>query len=416
MMTDPTSRRSFLKTVSAGAAAASMTAVSYAKVVGANERISIAVIGCGVRGYKAHMPGVQKYAKSENIEITAVVDPWKPQRERASVKTQEWFGRAARKFVSHRDVLVLDDVDAVMIASCDHQHTTHLEAAAKAGKDAICEKPLARDMQSLRECYDAVQASDIVCQMGTQMRSRSEVTGCQKLYRSVVLGQLSRVEQRRNGRKPFWYSRLAQAKKSEVEWSEFLTGTPKRPFDAELFTGWMGYREFCDGSVSQLGVHFLDTMHYITGATLPTSCVAQAGTYVWKDEHRFTCPDHVESTWEYPEGFLVSYVTNFGNSSDNATRYCGTHGLLDLSSGSKPVVSSTGAAIPGTLGKEQPVEPVETTEHFLNWLQCLRSRETPNASIEAGYQHSVASIMSVRAMDTGRRQIYDADRREVREG
>ncbi len=152
------SRRQFLATASAGAAI-SLTATSYARVVGANERISIGLIGCGGRGYAAHMPGVHPHDKEQNVEFTAVSDPWRMRRERAAARCQEWYGRPARQFVSYRDILALKDVDAVMIASCDHHHAVHLEAAAKAKKDAYCEKPLAMDMESLKRCCDAVKAS-----------------------------------------------------------------------------------------------------------------------------------------------------------------------------------------------------------------------------------------------------------------
>jgi len=93
------SRRRFFKTAAA-ATLFSMKAPAARRVMGANDRISIAVIGCGQRGFKAHMPGVNKYAEEQNIEITAVCDPWRQRRERAAAKTKEWYGREARKFVS----------------------------------------------------------------------------------------------------------------------------------------------------------------------------------------------------------------------------------------------------------------------------------------------------------------------------
>lgn len=113
-MSRVTSRREFLKTASVGAAALSVTASSYARVAGANDRISIGVIGCGSRGLDAHMPGVNKYAKEQNIEITAVADPWRVRRDMAAAKTKEWYGREARAFVSYRDLVALKDVDAVV--------------------------------------------------------------------------------------------------------------------------------------------------------------------------------------------------------------------------------------------------------------------------------------------------------------
>ena len=128
-------RRNFLKAGVGGGAALALSASSYGRVMGANDRISIGVIGCGSRGVGAHMKGIYPHAKAQNIEVTAVCDPWRVRREVASAAAEEQYGRAARKFVSYRDLVALDDVDAVMIASCDHQHTTHLKAVAESGKD-----------------------------------------------------------------------------------------------------------------------------------------------------------------------------------------------------------------------------------------------------------------------------------------
>ena len=412
------SRREFLATASAGAALA-MTATSYARIVGANERIALGLIGCGGRGYQAHMSGVHAHDKEQNVEFIAVSDPWRTRRERAAARCQEWYGRPAKAFVSYRDVVALKDVDAVMIASCDHHHAAHLEAAAGANKDAYCEKPLAMDMESLRRCCDAVKQSGIVVQMGTQVRSFPTSTGCRELFRSGAIGKVSRIEQCRNGTKPYWYSWMQRAepiKKEDVDWKEFLMDRPARPFDGKLLTGWYGYREFSDGPLSNLGCHFIDLHNYIVGNKLPVSCVAQGGTFTWKDENGFTCPDQAQALWTYPEGFMVSYSTNFGNGSGSMHRIYGDQGTIDLSNWRKPTCSSAGAIKPGKLTREEkPIPPVETPDHFLDWLQCLRTRKTCNAPIEAGYQHCVPALMAVRAMDSGRRQVYDPKSRDIRD-
>ncbi|HUT32293.1 MAG TPA: Gfo/Idh/MocA family oxidoreductase [Planctomycetota bacterium] len=411
------SRREFLRTASAGAAAgAALSAASYGRVLGANDRIAIGMIGCGSRGLGAHMAGVHKHDKEQNVEFVAVADPWRVARERAAAVAKEWYGREPKQFASYRDVIALKDVDAVMIASCDHQHTTHLEAAAKAKKDAYCEKPLAMTLESLKTACDAVKANNIVVQIGTQLRSFPSFTGCRELFKTGVLGKVSRIEQCRNGARPYWYGYLKDAKEADVDWREFLMDRPMRPFNPVQFTGWYGFREFSDGPVPGLGSHFIDLVHYITGAKFPTSAVCHGGTFVWKDEKGFTCPDQVEATWIYPEGFLVHYSTNFGNGSGNSLRIFGDGGVMNMVNWNAPVVSGEGASKKGKLDKETPVAPVECPDHFLDWLQCLRSRKAPNASIEAGYQHGVAVIMAMRAFDTGRRQVYDPDKREIHEG
>ena len=417
-MSFPASRRQFLKTTSAGAAMA-FTATSYAKIVGANERIALGLIGCGGRGYDAHMKGVHPHDKEQNVEFTAVSDPWKQRRERAAARAEEWYGRPARQFVSYQDIVALEDIDAVMIASCDHQHCLHLEAAINAKKDAFVEKPLAMTMETLNRVFDLVKAGSQVVQMGTQGRSYATSAGCRKFFQSGAIGKVSRIEQCRNGSKPYWYSWMERAepvRAGDVDWKEFLSGRPMRPFDAQLLTGWYGFREFTDGPIANLGCHFIDLNNFIVGSKLPLSCVAQGGIFTWKDKG-FTCPDHCEATWIYPEGFLVHYSTNFGNSSGSVTKIYGDQGTLDLSNTQKPTYSSAGAIKPSQLPKaDTPIEPIECPDHFLDWLQCLRTRKTTNAPIEAGYHHCVPVLMGTRAMDTGKRQVFDPQSREIREG
>lgn len=410
------SRRQFLKR--AAGAAAAVSASSHGRAVGANDRISIGIIGCGQRGFGAHMAGVHKHAREQNVEITAVCDVWTRYLERAATTVQQWYGRPPRKFKAYEELLALEDVDAVMIATPDFQHCMQLEAAARAKKDAYCEKPLAMDMEELKSACDAVAEANIVVQMGTQSRSRPEIVGCKRLCETGALGTISRVEQFRNGSRPNWYKRLDRLPidESEVAWREFLKPKPYRPFSDRLFAGWYGYREFCSGSIGQFMSHFIDLVHFTTGAQFPASAVAQGDTFIWQDEYRFDCPDQVETTLIYPEGFMVSYCTNFGNASGNRTVMYGTQGVMDLTDRGRPVASGAGAHEKGPLRAEVPIEPVECPDHFLDWLQCLRSRQKPVAPIEAGYQHSVAVILSDLAYETGRRQVYDHQKREIREG
>ena len=423
MNTEP-NRRNFLKTAVAGVTATAMTAPSYARILGANDRIRIAQVGCGGRGRQAHMAGVHKHDKAENVEYVAVSDPWRLAREEAAAMCKEWYGSEVKQFVSYRDILSRDDIDAVMIASPDHLHSLQLEATAKAKKHCYVEKPMARNTKELRSAVDAVKEAGIVVQVGTQTRSNPTSTGCRELWKSGVLGKASRIEQCRNGEKPYWYGfvkahlpKSAVVKKEDVDWDEFLMNAPKRPFDPEVFIGWYGYLDYTDGPVTNLGCHFLDLNHYITGAGFPLNCVCNGGIFTWKDEHQFTCPDHVEALWVYPEGFMVAYSSNFGNGSGNRHRLFCEKGQLILDNWGAPTYSAEGGPKrDGQIRGTKPVDPIETPDHFLDWLQCMRSGKPTRAPIEAGYQHAIAGLMAVEAFKTGQRTVYDAAAREIRNG
>lgn len=425
-LTQPT-RRAFLKTstlavgglgLATGCATAPLhplTAAERSRSIGANDRIRIGQIGCGSRGVGAHMAGIQPHAQAQNVEYVAVCDPWRVAREQANAKVKEWFGHDAQQFVSYRDLLALKDVDAVMIASCDFQHTTHLEAAAKAGKHIYVEKPMATDFDKLVRAVDAVKAAGTIVQVGTQLRSLPSINGARALYRTGIFGQLSRVEECRNGDQPYWYHYLKDVKEEDVDWKEFLMDRPLRPFRADAYSGWYGYYEFSRGPIPGFGSHFIDMLHFITGAKFPASCVCLGGTFTWKDEHQFTAPDCIQATWVYPEGFLVSSSNNLGNQHGSVRRMYGDKGVLKLDNWNEPTFSAEGGPRrDGTIRGIKPVPPVECPDHFLNWLQCMRSGETPNASIDAGYQHAVAVIMAMRSYESGRKTLYDHTKREIR--
>jgi predicted dehydrogenase len=414
-------RRNFIASTAAGAAlalsagTATSKAASYKRIIGANDRIAIGIIGCGSRGRNAHMTGVNNHAATQNVEITAVCDPYRVHREEAAAMVKEWYNKDAQQYTSYRELLASADVDAVMIASCDHQHTTHLKAAAEAKKDIYVEKPLAMRMDRLIDAVDAVKASEAVVQVGTQLRSMSTFTGCKALYETGIFGTVSRIEQIRNSDRPYWYGYMDKdVKKEDVEWAEFLMDRPYRPFDPVQFSGWYGYAEFSDGPLPGLASHYIDLVHYITGAEFPHSCICTGGVYTWKDENKFTCPDQIDAVWQYEEGFLSSYTTNFGNGFGNRFRLSSDVGVMKMDKWTEPVYTAEGGSKnKGSIRGENKVEEVPMPDHFLDWLQCIRTRETPNASIDAGYQHAVACLMAMESYRTGRRTVYDKENRTI---
>lgn len=414
------SRRGFIKnsvsaTLGMSVLPESITVLTKGRSAGSNDRINIGIIGCGDRGINGLMEGVCKHVNAMNIEIVALCDPWRIAREQANSKVRQWFGRNASQHVSYEDLLSMDNIDAVMIASPDHLHTAHLEAAALAGKHIYIEKPVAMEMEKLVRAVDAVKASGSVVQVGTQIRSLPGIVGARELFRKGVFGQMSRIEECRNSQQPYWYRYLKDVREEDVDWKEFLHDRPMRPFSAATYSGWYGYSEFSHGPISGLGSHFIDLVHFITGARFPESCICDGGTFTWKDEYRFTVPDCVQATWIYPEGFLVSSSNNLGNGYGNVRNFYGDKGVLIAGNWTSPVYTDEGCPNrDGTIKGENPVIPVDRPDHFLDWLQCMRNGGTPNAPIEAGYQHSVAVLMAARSYETGRKAVYDPKERVIR--
>ena len=413
------SRRKFIKNSAIAASGVgflpeSLTILKQGRALGANDRIRIGIIGCGSRGNSVYVNGIYKHADKMNVEIVALCDPWRVSREQANSKVKELFGRDTKQVVSYKELLELKNIDAVMIASPDHLHTTHLEAAAQAGKHIYVEKPLAMDLDKLIRAVDAVKKAGVVVQVGTQLRSLPGMMGARELYRQGKLGKLSRIEECRNSQKPYWYGYLREVKEEDVDWKEFLGDRSSRPFNADEYSAWYGYYDFSHGPIPNLGAHFIDAMHFVTDAKFPESCVCLGDTFTWKDEHRFTNPDCIQATWIYPEGFLVSSSNNLGNGNGSVRNFYGDKGTLNMANWGSPTFTEEGAPRrDGTINGETPVAPIEIPDHFLNWLQCIRNNETPIASIEAGYQHAVAVIMAMKSYETGRKTTYDAKNRKI---
>jgi predicted dehydrogenase len=416
MHSSESNRRQFL----ARTAAVTVSAASYHRVLGANGRIRVANVGCGRRGLLRDLIQIKDDAQ---LEVAAVCDTWKQKLEKASAQVKEFTGQTPFAAARIEDVLSRKDIDAVVIGTPDHLHCTQLIEAIRAGKDVYVEKPLAMNMKELIRAYDVVKKSDRIVQIGTQMRSYPQSGGAKNFVSSGQLGKVLKVEQVRNGYSPYWMSYGGEAFASEkpsegdVDWKAFLGDRKPRPFDPVQYQGWYGFREFSRGPHTNLMVHFIDQVHFVTNVQFPKRAVALGNTYRWKGP--YDAPDSVEVAFDYPEGFMVRYCTLYGNSAGNYAKWFGTRGTLDaksLSARDAWTASGEGSGEPDKLTSVIEVPKVDSVHHMKNWIDCIRTRKQPIAPIEAGYGHSVAVIMADEALTSGRRMVYDHSRRDVTPG
>jgi predicted dehydrogenase len=399
------SRRTFVT-------AAPLAALRPEKVLGANDRISVAVIGCGGRGLTGE---VLQFQKDTNTELTVVCDTWRQHREQAAAAVQKASGREPKMAVHYQDVLAMKDVDAVVISAPDHLHCTMLRDAVDAGKDVYVEKPLAMNMKELVDAVDAVKRSKRVVQVGTQVRSFPSSVSAKAFVGSGGLGRIFKIEQSRNGYRPYWHAYAERpVEESDVDWRAFLQNRKYRQWNHDQYAGWYGYREFSLGPQTGFMSHFVDLVHYVTGAKFPKHVTAFGGTYRWKDER--TAPDSFEAILEYPEGFLVRYNTTFGTDANSFLKFFGTRGVMDATNWADPWVLAPQEGEPDSVRPGTTIPQLESTPHMKNWLECLRSRKEPAAPIEAGYQHAVATLMADESWVRGTRMVYDPAKRQIHAG
>jgi len=426
------SRRTFLDRTAAAVAGAAvpMTALSYDRVSGANNRIMLGHVGVGDRGQGLEWITAQLSGKM-NAEVTAVCDLWKVNRERAAEAGKKYYGRLPRSTQRLDELLELKDLDGIFISTPEHQHSTMLKRVAEAGKHAYCEKPMGNVLQEAKAARDAVLSRNLIVQIGTQRRSEPYQIAAQKLFRTGTCGDVSKVEVVWNYRGPRWRGRpeVKQIREEDIDWREWLMTKPYRPFDPRLYFEYRLYREFSSGIPDQWMSHGIDLVHWFMDDHAPRSVVAHGGVFAWHDGREN--PDTFETLLEYPKGFLVSYSTSFGNDAPSHIRFMGKKAtLMNFGTEGTPRwkwVEEKGnfedepevqrqekwVSLPGDGGKGPAFTPDEDLSHVANWLEALRAGKQPSAPVQAGYAHSVACIMAAQACWEGKRLYWDPETESI---
>jgi len=427
-------RRTFIKNsaVVAGSMGLARTALSYDKILGANDRIALAHIGIGNRGSEL-VEIVGQLKDSHKAEMTAVCDLWKVNRERAVAANEKIYSRAPRSFQYLEDVLALKDVDAVLISTPEHSHSPILKMVIEAGKDAYVEKPMGNVLEEVKAARDLVIKNKKIVQVGTQHRSEPYPQAAHDLVQTGALGEISKIEVVWNYHGPRWRGReeVQQIREADTDWKKWLLTKPYRPFDPQLYFEFRLYKDFSSGIPDQWMSHGIDLVHWFMKDNFPRSVVANGGIFAWKDGRQN--PDTFQALLEYPKGFLVSYSTSFGNDAPSFTRYMGKNAtLMNIGGEGSPryqVVEEKGnheqdadidkqrrtkdVLLPG----ETQLPPMSIDDmslgHMSNWLECLRSRQQPHCTVNEGFSHSVACMMATRAYWTGKKQYWDVTKEEI---
>lgn len=404
------SRRDFLAKSAIGLASISLSSAIGSRVIGANDRLSIGVIGTGSQG-RNDMGQAMAFSDELNLEITALCDVYKPNLEAAVAAVENKYGRKPRTFVDYLDLLALDDVDAVIIATPDFHHCRMLIDAMRAGKDVYVEKPMAMFLEQANESLRVQRETGRVVQVGTQRRSDGRHAAAARFIRSGALGKISRVEAAWNDCGPRWQKGdVSSTRREDVAWELYLRGAKKRPFDPSRLREWHLYRDYTLGPVALLGSHMIDVVHWFMNDPLPRSCMCHGGIYVWKDGRENV--DTVYALFEYPKEFILRYCTGLGNSAGSGCYFYGTNGMFDTATWK---VTGTGGAGKNKITEETIITAEPGQNHMKNFLECVRSRRTPNASIFDGYAHSVCAIMADRSLRSGKRVIFNQKEKKIEE-
>ena len=441
-------RREFLKTAGMSTAGIligglGMSASSYARIIGSNDRVNVAVVGYSDRFRSSLLPAFLQNCKGQNFDIIGVSDLWSLRREQAKANLEKKFGHAIRTYVNNEKMYRDKDIDAVIISTADFQHALHAAEAAENKKDAYVEKPFAETMADARVARAAIEKAGTIVQIGSQRRSAPNYHAANDYLRSGKFGDIVMVEMTWNVNQPARWRRFKTVpllKEEDTDWKRFLMNRPYQAFDPRKYLEFRLFWPFSSGIPGQWMAHQIDTVHWFTGYNYPRSVAANGGIYLWKDGR--TNYDTMTAVLDYgpadnPEkGFQVIYSSRFTNSAGGTKEiYYSNGGELNLDTNMVTPNGGLTARNAADAGmKENRLESFSlseaakistdantggdpmTTAHMLNWMECVRSRKQPNANYMAGYNHSIACIMVTAALRTHEYTVFDPATQEVMAG
>jgi len=441
-----TTRRNFLKQSFAGTAGlviggASLSHESYARIVGANEKIRVGVVGFSDRSRSSLIPAFQAYADELGFEIVAVSDLWSKRREDALIYFREKYGKEIKTFRNNEELYDARICDAVIIATADFQHALHCVEAVRAGCDVYVEKPFAETMADAREARKAVQETGKIVQIGSQRRSAPNYHAANDFIRSGKFGQVTMVEMTWNVNQPGRWRRpalVAQCFEKDTDWKRYLLNRPYESWDPRKYLEYRLFWPYSSGIPGQWMAHQIDTVHWFSGHSHPRSVAANGGIYQWKDGR--SNYDTMTAVFDYgnedgSNAFQVVYSSRMHNSAGGVKElYFSNAGTLNLDTNkitpdgglSQRSAAEMGMAENRIAPFDLPSVQIETASntgsdpmtnlHIRNWMECVKSRKQTNAPVEAGYNHSIANIMCTASLRTGEKATFDTVRQEVLAG
>lgn len=393
-------RRDFMR--AAGAGALVFTALSYSRILGANERIRLGVIGCGGRGRRV----MGAFQKNPSLQVGAVCDVYSQRTDQALEKAP-----GARGFKDHRDVLDRSDIDAVLIATPDHWHASIAIDAARAGKDIYVEKPLTLKIEEGPRIVKEVRLHGRVCQVGMQQRSGPHYLRAKQEYFDT--GRLGKVTLART----WWHGNSAHLRTSpeelsslpsNLDWARYLGPVKWREYDPPQYFNFRAYLDFGGGQVTDLFTHWIDVVHMLMEQDDPVSAVAAGGIYHYKDGR--TAPDTINVLLEYRQQWNATFEATLAPGLRGAgVEICGTDGRLWIDRKKFEFYTTDRDALPTVVTAEGDL----TVHHVNNFLDCVRSRKRPNGDVWIGHRSAQASHLGNIAYLQKRRLKFDPDREVI---
>jgi predicted dehydrogenase len=399
-MPEPIRRREFIKAAGASAVA---SLVSSRRILGANDRVRFGLIGCGSRGQEIF----QAAMRSPNAEAVAAADVYT--RRLDEVKA---LAPSIRPYKDFRQLLDDKNVDAVLIATPQHQHALNFVPAIEAGKDVYQEKTMAFNPDHAKRTRKALEGSGRVVQVGIQMISGPGIKTVREYLTPEHMGVITAIHTHHYRNAPYggWLRAIpADCDTSHVDWKTFQGEAAPRDFDPQRYVNWRFFWDYAGGNMFENMVHQVGYWHTVLKLTIPRTVTMTGGNFL---SPKMEVPDVMDVTMHHAaEKILFTWNSMFSNNyfGEGHDLLLGTKGTIVHDETDKPRYIPQGkGAVLSEASTGSTGEYAEATDaHMQNFFDCVRSRKEPNCPFEIGFRSAIACQMAVRSYREGRTVTWD---------
>jgi predicted dehydrogenase len=401
------SRRAF---VSASAASIVATAASANRVLGANNRLRVGIIGCGGLAQGAHIPSLMSMKEADNVEIAAVCDVYQKRLDQAAATT------GAAPVNDYRAILDRKDIDYVAIVTPEHWHARMTLDAADAGKHIYCEKPMTWSIEQAKQVVKKIQQTNVKMQVGVQGMCDDSYETAQKFVKEGKLGRVvqAQIDYSRNYKRDFWVSDEPDKDVrpgENLDWNAFLGPAPKRPFDLDRFLHWRRYWDYSGGIATDLFVHRITRIIRALDLKFPSRVVAVGGKWEFRDSAA-EIPDTFNMMLDYPDGLSVVVLSSMANDAPIPHVLRGHEATLEFTRDGFVIRPQ------GRFNKEGDKQEIvhkktggeDITLHHRNLQNAIRGGEALKCDVMTGYYGIVAVRLAVESYRRSKCMKWDARR------